>query len=348
MVSHHPLSQFFRVFLKASFSVLYFLFFIPLPSALSSPTHLSNINSTLITLNSSFLFLPLISRKILLTLKQLFDTVSTWMSANLLSINQSKTEFLLIGLPKQLAKVSDPNLLMPSNVTITSSDTARILGVIFDSSLTVYDHISSISKSCFLSIRDLRRIRNTINLTTAKTIATSLLIHSKVDYCNSLYLNLHRTQLDRLQLIINSAARAVDRTPRFTHISPVLKALRWLKIDQRIHFKIVSITYKTLQSRNPSYLHNLLQVQSCMSTRSSASITLTRPVVSSRLKITNRSFTHQAPILWNALPKELRQPIVHSSQPDKLYSTAPPILALFTSKFHSELKTHLFQKSSPP
>jgi len=78
------------------------------------------------------------------------DTVSNWISANLLSLNQSKTEFLLIGLPKQLAKVSDPNLLMHSNVTITHSDSARNLGVIFDSSLNMSDHLSSISKSCFL------------------------------------------------------------------------------------------------------------------------------------------------------------------------------------------------------
>jgi len=92
------------------------------------------------------------------------------MSANWLSLNQSKTEFLLIGLPEQLAIVSYPNRLMPSNVTITHSDSARYLRVIFDSSLTMSDHISSIFKSCFLSIRDLRRIRNIIDLTTAKTI----------------------------------------------------------------------------------------------------------------------------------------------------------------------------------
>jgi len=170
--------------------------------------------------------------------------------------------------------------------------------------LNMFD-ISSVSKSCFLSIRDLRGIRNTIDSSTAKTIATTL-IHSKVGYCNSLHLNLPRIQLDRLQFILNTAARVVHTTPRFTHISPVLKSLHWLKIDQRIHSKILSITYKTLQCRNPSYLHNLLQVQSGTSTRSSASITLTSPVVSSRLKITNRSFTHQAPVLWNALPKELR------------------------------------------
>ena len=279
-------------------------------------------------------------------LRTTIDTVSSWMSANLLSLNQSKTEFLLIGLPKQLSKVSDPTLLMPSNVTITPADTARNLGVIFDSSLTMSDHISSVSKSCFLSIRDLRRIRNTLDLRTAQTIASSL-IHSKLDYCNSLFLNLPRTQLDRLQLILNSAARAVSGTPKFTHISPVLKSLHWLKIDQRIHYKVLSITYKTLQSHKPSYLFNLLHVKSNTGTRSSSSVTLKRPTVLSRLKITDRSFTHHAPVLWNSLPKELRRPCFHSPHTNQSDS-ATPLLALSASRFHSKLKTYLFCKSFPP
>jgi len=46
---------------------------------------------------------------------------------------------------------------MPSNVTITPAQSARNLGVIFDSTRSMSDHISSVSKSCFvgLSIRDL-------------------------------------------------------------------------------------------------------------------------------------------------------------------------------------------------
>ena len=89
----------------------------------------------------------------------------------------------------------------------------------FDSILSFSDHISYISKSCFSRIRDLRRIRNTLDHKTACTIATSL-IHSKLDYCNSLYLNISNQQLNRLQLILNSAARAVTKTPKFHHITP--------------------------------------------------------------------------------------------------------------------------------
>ena len=168
-------------------------------------------------------------------LETTIDSVSTWMSTNLLSLSQSKNEFLLIGLPKQF---SHATLHMPSNVTTKPSDSIRNLGVIFDSSLTMSDHISAVSKSCFLFIRDLRRIRSTLDSTTAKTSAT-FLIHSKGDYCNSLYLNLPRHKLDRLQLILNSVARTVSKTPPSTHISPVLRFLHWLKIDQRIHYKIL-------------------------------------------------------------------------------------------------------------
>ena len=55
-------------------------------------------------------------------------------------------------------------------------------------------------------------------------IATSL-IHSKLDYSNSLLLNLPSTQTEHLQLVLNAAARAVTRTPKFHHISPIRKSL---------------------------------------------------------------------------------------------------------------------------
>ena len=139
----------------------------------------------------------------------------------------------------------NPTFTISSN-TIQPVSSARNLGIIFDSNLSFSDHISYISKSCFSHIRDLRRIRNTLDHKTACTIATSL-IHSKLDYCNSLFLNISNQQLNRLQLVLNSAARAVTKTPKFHHITPHLKSLHWLKITQRIQYKILSLTYKSLQ-----------------------------------------------------------------------------------------------------
>jgi len=149
-------------------------------------------------------------------------------------------------------------------ITITPAQSARNLGVIFDSTLSMSDSISSVSKSCFLSICDLQRIRNTLDFSTARTIAISI-IHSKPDYCNSLFHNLPQTQLGHLKLILNSSAWAVSKTPKFAHITPVLKFRHRLKIEQRIQYKVASITYVVLQSEKP-YLHSLLNVQSSLGT----------------------------------------------------------------------------------
>jgi len=144
-------------------------------------------------------------------LENTITKVSNWMSSNFLSLNPSKIEFLIFDLPQHLSKLNNPTIHLPNNVILSPVDSARNLGVVFDKNLSCAQY-----KSCFLSIRDLRRIRNTIDQTTACTIATSL-IHSKIAYCNSLLLNLPATQTNRLQLVLNSAARAVTQTPKFHH-----------------------------------------------------------------------------------------------------------------------------------
>ena len=107
-----------------------------------------------------------------------------------------------------------------------------------------------------------------------------------------------------------------------------------LKITQRIQYKILSLTYKSLQYNKPSSISDLLTVQPTRSTRSSAVVTLQRPPNPSRLKISDRSFYFQAPALWNALAHHLRSHS-HSSQSHSL-------LSLSSSQFHKQLKTHLF------
>ena len=228
---------------------------------------------------------------------------------------------------------------MPDNVSLFPVNSARNLGFLFDSNLTLSDQISAVTKSCFYHIRDLRRIRKTLDFKTANTIATSI-IHSKLDYCNSLYLNLPACHLNRLQLIQNAAARAIFNCPKHQSVSPLLKSLHWLKIQERIHYKVLSITYTALQFQQPTYIHSLLSIQPSRNTRSSDFVTLNRPSNPSRLKLTDRSFYFHAPALWNSLPPSLRQLSSANSQ--------YPVIDLSPKLFHSKLKTYLFAKSHPP
>ena len=199
-------------------------------------------------------------------------------------------------------------------------------------------------------------MRPYLDSNTALTIANSI-VHSKLDYCNSLYYNLSKSQITRLQQIQNSLARTVVKAPKCCHITPILHSLHWLKVSERVEYKLFSLTYKVLTTTQPPYLHDLISDQPPRNTRSSYHVTLARPPTSSSLLITDRSFRYASPCLWNQLPSSLGQPHSSPSVSDlpihapatSSYSLNLPLSpSITTSFFHSRLKTYLFRKSFPP
>ena len=182
--------------------------------------------------------------------------------------------FLLIGTKQQRLKFSDLTNLSLSNDIIPVSSSARNLGFIFDSDMSFSDQINSVSKSCHFHIRDIRRIRHLLPLSTATALANSL-VSSKLDYCNSLYSGISQTNLNKLQRIQNSLTSVITNTSKYQHITPTLKKLHWLPIKQRIDYKTCLLTYKTLTNQQPTYLYNSLSFPShSVSTRSSVTYLL--------------------------------------------------------------------------
>ena len=100
------------------------------------------------------------------------------MSANLLTLNSSNTEFLSIGLKQQLSRLD--------NSSLTHSFCTQPWFFVFDENLTFSDQISSLCKSRYSDIRELRCIRPYLDSKTASTIAASI-VHSEFDYCKSLH-----------------------------------------------------------------------------------------------------------------------------------------------------------------
>ena len=82
----------------------------------------------------------------------------------------------------------------------------------------------------------------------------SSFITSKLDYCNMALVGLMRCDLDRLQSVINAAARLTVGVQHYDHISPLLVELHWLWMAERIQYKLCVLVYRCLHGSAPYYL----------------------------------------------------------------------------------------------
>ena len=217
---------------------------------------------------------------------------------------------------------------------LSPSGKVRNLGVIFDSRLSLTQHVSAVCSSCYYHIRDLSRIRRHLSISVASQIANAL-VTSRLDYCNSLLSSLTAKDLKRLQSVQNTIARIVTRTPRRSSISPVLKSLHWLPVKFRIKFKMGVLIYKALANGKPDYLASLLTLYSSSynTRRSNPELRFLKHYNIGSKVSSNRHLSHSfqdaAPRLWNSFPLSVR--------------TASSL-----TTFRCRLKTHLFSLAYPP
>jgi len=80
---------------------------------------------------------------------------------------------------------------------------------------------------------------------------------SRLEYGNATLARLPSNQLDRLQSVLNAAARLVFSARKYEHVTSLLRDLHWLLVPQRVEYKRAMLVYRCLA---PSYLAEDLQL----------------------------------------------------------------------------------------
>ena len=128
-----------------------------------------------------------------------------------------------------------PPILPPAiccgSSTITPKPEARSLGLTIDNNLLLKSHVNNICRSAFCALTNIGKIRRFLDQKTSASLVNALVI-SRLDHCNSLLIGLPQYKLQKLQKVFNTAARIVTRTRPDAHITPVLKSLHWLPIEE--------------------------------------------------------------------------------------------------------------------
>ena len=142
-------------------------------------------------------------------------------------------------------------------------------------------------------------------------LISNLFIISRVDYCNSILAGVPKYQLDRLQSILNVAARMLFGYSRYDHITPLLRdRLDWLWATWRIDFKRCVMLFKARHGITPGYISDYCVKVSTNRWRSSPCSAshncLVVPPPSKTIKFGERLFGISGLTTWNSLPDSVK------------------------------------------
>ncbi len=220
-----------------------------------------------------------------------------------LQLTLAKTELLIVS--------ANPSLhhnftfqLGTSN--ITSSKTARNLGVVIDDKLNFSDHIAKTARSCRFALYNIRKIRPFLSEHATQLLVQALVL-SRLDYCNALLAGLPANSIKPLQLIQNAAARLIFNEPKKrTHVTPLFINLHWLPIAACIKFKAFIFAYKTTSGSAPLYLIQYFRPM-CPLEAYVLQVNDALFFIPKRHKITFTAFTLPVPTWWNDCPTQSEQ-----------------------------------------
>jgi hypothetical protein len=234
------------------------------------------------------------------------NAVSYWLKSSLLTVNPTKSEFIIFGSRSSLDHVSVSHLSIGPDVIQLSSE-VRDLGVLLDPTLSFTNHVSKVRSKSFMCLRMINRLRRCLTSSQYSTLIRSLVL-SNVDYCASVIHGMTKAGLRKLQGIANACVRCVHRLSKSTSIGDLSKKMGWLTVKQRIFLRQVMIMHKVVHYNQPDYLYRLIHTRVIggnQSLRSQSQRLLDVP--RARTVCGSRAFRVSGPTFWNSLPLCIRE-----------------------------------------
>ena len=146
----------------------------------------------------------------------------------------------------------------------------------------------------------MRTVRRYLTTEATKTLVQCY-IRTRIDYCNALLVALPKYQISRLQRIMNISARLIFQKPRDHTITELLVKFHWLKVADWIVFKILCITWRSLNKVAPPYIVDIVTPNALKRTLRSVT-NCDFYVPKSQTCYGDRAFSCAAPMLWNSIP----------------------------------------------
>ena len=180
--------------------------------------------------------------------------VKAWATANMLKLNDNKTELMFVTSKRTKHLHSLPTSITIGNAQTPIKQSVKNLGLTSHCHLTMNANISNIAQSCNFELRCLVSIHRFLTSTATATLVSAFAL-SGIDYCSSLLFGSTHDVTFHMQRIQNYAARVILRLPKSSSITTHIKSLLAVKV--RSTNKIASLC-------NHCHTPSLMTVHMCI------------------------------------------------------------------------------------
>ena len=175
-------------------------------------------------------------------------SASDWFKANKLSLNLSKTNYIIFRSTKKLIP-NNTNELLIDNKIIPEVLTTKFLGVHIDQNLKWKTHITEISNKIKKNIGIIKRVSYLLPLYVLTDLYYTL-IYPYLTYCNLIWSSTYDTHLNGLKILQKKAIRVISKSPGYSHTGPLFLEYKLLNIRQIKFIQTCEFMYQ--------YTNNLL------------------------------------------------------------------------------------------
>lgn len=180
-------------------------------------------------------------------------TVMKWLSANKLSLNIEKTNYMVFDNQQRLDEIVIN--VNDMNITIKECKTVKYLGLMVDHKLTFSDHIEYIKKKVSKRIGAMYRSKNLLPLKYRKMFANALML-PQFDYLDIIYSKTGKSRLNELDILYKKVAKIALDVPQYESSIKVYEDMKWLPLHLRRQVHLSSYMFRIINTQCPSNFIN--------------------------------------------------------------------------------------------
>ena len=230
--------------------------------------------------------------------------VSNWFKANKLSVNASKTNYMILGTPHMTSTKISVNVML-DNTVLERVKFMKFLGVLIDECLTWKNHIDCISKTISRNIGVMYKLKDFIPICILHTLYCTLIL-PYLNYCILIWGNSCKTYMDKLVKLQKWAIRTISNTHYRSNTGPLFAKNNLLNIIDMYNLELGVFMYKY-------YINDLpVAFKDFFRKRSDIHDYQTRQVndydhANNKKAFSDNAIRSSGPILWNSLSKTIKE-----------------------------------------